>query len=57
MTVKAKEKRGEMNTIQSVPPAAAMEVGGKLEQPNALTPEVMVFFVTICFLAIFGLKR
>jgi hypothetical protein len=45
-----------MNTIQTLP-ASASEVVGNIEQPNALTPEVMVFFVTICFLAIFGLKR
>jgi hypothetical protein len=45
------------NTHVSLTPAAAVGVGEQIEQPNALTPEVMVFFVTICFLAIFGLKR
>ena len=46
-----------MNTIQTVPPAAVLEVGETLEQPTALTPDVMVFFLTLCFLAMFGLKR
>ncbi|MEM9008481.1 MAG: hypothetical protein AAGE59_33845 [Cyanobacteria bacterium P01_F01_bin.86] len=46
-----------MEAIQAVPstPAAGVEV--PLQRPNALTSEVMVFFLTIIVLVVFGVRR
>lgn len=46
-----------MNTSQEISPAPHVRVGEEVVQPNSLTPGVMVFFMTICFLVIFGTRR
>ena len=45
-----------MNTIQQ-PPDPVMHPGTRLQQPEALTPSVMVFFMTAIILIVFGLRR
>ena len=46
-----------MNTILEVPSTPPIEMSEGIKQPNALTPGVMVFFITICFLVLFRPKK
>lgn len=41
---------------QEVSPELVSSVHENVSQPDALTPEVMIFFLSVCFLALVGKK-